>query len=114
MRRWNGWGDDAVETSLPPRARELLESLIGPGTPPRDATLDEVVATVPPSRLAADPALDDDPRTRVRHARGPEPPRLGRAPDRTARRRPGCGRPAGRRGGGPEPHGARRTHRERR
>ena len=55
MRRWNGWGDESVETSLPPRARDLLESLIGPGTPPRDATLDEVAATVPPSRLAADP-----------------------------------------------------------
>ena len=31
MRRWNGWGDESVETSLPPRARDLLESLIGPG-----------------------------------------------------------------------------------
>ncbi|MFL5650494.1 MAG: FAD-binding oxidoreductase [Chloroflexota bacterium] len=94
MRRWNGWGDESVETSLPPRARELLESLIGPGTPPRDATLDGVVSSVPASRLSrADPALDDDPRTRVRHARGQSLPdwvavrsgRLGSVPDAVAR-----------------------------
>ncbi|MFL5677329.1 MAG: FAD-binding oxidoreductase, partial [Chloroflexota bacterium] len=94
MRRWNGWGDESVETSLPPRARELLESLIGPGTPPRDATLDGVVSAVPASRLSrADPALDDDPRTRVRHARGQSLPdwvavrsgRLGSVPDAVAR-----------------------------
>ena len=70
MRRWNGWGDDSIETILPPRARDLLESLIGPGTPPRDATLDDVAAVIPPSRLAAEPALDADPLARVRHARG--------------------------------------------
>ena len=90
MRRWNGWGGDAIETSLPPRARELLETLIGPGTPPRDATLDEIAATVPPSRLVGvGPWLDDDPRTRIRHARGQSLPdwvalrsgRLGAVPD---------------------------------
>src|SRR4249920_2854986 len=93
MRRWNGWGDDSVETALPARARGLLASLIGPGTPARDATLDEVAAAVPPSRLAADPTLDDDPRSRVRHARGQSLPdwialrsgRLGAVPDAVAR-----------------------------
>lgn len=92
MRRWNGWGDESIETSLPPRARDLLESLIGAGSAPPDATLDEVAATIPPSRLAADPTLDDDPRTRIRHARGQSLPdwvalrtgRLGAVPDAVA------------------------------
>ena len=93
MRRWNGWGDDSIRTILPPRARDLLESLIGPGTPPRDATLDDVAAAVQPSRLAAEPALDADPLARVRHARGQSLPdwvdlrsgRLGAVPDAIAR-----------------------------
>ncbi len=93
MRRWNGWGDDSIETTLPPRARELLESLVGVGTPPRDATLDEVVAAVPASRLASDPRLTTDPTDRVRHARGQSLPdwvalrtgRLGAVPDAIAR-----------------------------
>lgn len=93
MRRWNGWGDESIETSLPPRARDLLESLIGAGSAPPDATLEEVAATIPPSRLAADPTLDDDPRTRIRHARGQSLPdwvalrtgRLGAVPDAVAR-----------------------------
>lgn len=93
MRRWNGWGDDSIETSLPPRALELLTALVGPGTPPRDATLDEVVAAVPASRLATDPHLVDDPVERVRHARGHSLPdwialrsgRLVAVPDAVAR-----------------------------
>ncbi len=93
MRRWNGWGDDTIETSLPPRALELLESLVGPGTPPRDATIDSVTAAVPESRLGADPRLDTDPLERVRHARGQSLPdwialrggRLGAVPDAVAR-----------------------------
>jgi alkyldihydroxyacetonephosphate synthase len=93
MRRWNGWGDDSVETRLPPRALDLLETLLGPGTPLRDATLDEVVAAVPASRLAPDDRLDVDPIDRVRHARGQSLPdwialrsgRLGAVPDAVAR-----------------------------
>jgi alkyldihydroxyacetonephosphate synthase len=93
MRRWNGWGDESIETDLPPRALELLASLVGPGTPPRDATLDAVVAAVPASRLAPDPRADDDPLERVRHARGQSLPdwvalrsgRLGAVPDAVAR-----------------------------
>ena len=93
MRRWNGWGDDSIETTLPPRARELLESLVGVGTRPRDATLVDVVAAVPVSRLASDPRLTTDPPDRVRHARGQSLPdwvalrtgRLGAVPDAIAR-----------------------------
>ena len=93
MRRWNGWGDDSIETRLPTRAAELLRSLVGPGTPSRDAALEDVVATVPPSRLAADASLDADPLARVLHARGQSLPdwialrsgRLGAVPDAVAR-----------------------------
>ncbi len=93
MRRWNGWGDDAIETRLSPRALDLLGSLVGPATPPRDAGLDEVVAAVPASRLAADPRLETDPLDRVMHARGQSLPdwialrsgRLGAVPDAVAR-----------------------------
>jgi alkyldihydroxyacetonephosphate synthase len=93
MRRWNGWGDDSIETRLPARALDLLTSLVSPGTAPRDATLEAVVATVPASRLAADPALTMDPLDRVRHARGQSLPdwialrsgRLDAIPDAIAR-----------------------------
>jgi alkyldihydroxyacetonephosphate synthase len=92
MRRWNGWGDESVETGLPARGAELLEALVGPGTPPKDATLASVVDAVAGSRLTADPRLDLDPVTRVRHARGQSLPdwvalrsgRLGAVPDAVA------------------------------
>ena len=70
MRRWNGWGDDTVTYPLHEGPRQFLEGLVGPGTPPRDATLEEVVATVPPSRLPPHKLVSDDPVARVRHARG--------------------------------------------
>jgi alkyldihydroxyacetonephosphate synthase len=70
MRRWNGWGDDTVIYPLHEGPRCFLEALVGPGTPPQDATLEEVAAAVPPSRLPMHPLISDDPVDRVRHARG--------------------------------------------
>lgn len=70
MRRWNGWGDNTVTYPLPEGAGRFLEALIGPGTTPHDATLEQVLATVPPSRLPAHPLVCDAPEARVRHARG--------------------------------------------
>ena len=93
-RRWNGWLDEgAVSPAIPDGARRLLEAEIGPGTPPRDATLDSVVAGVPGSRLAALSGVSVEPEDRVRHARGQSLPdwvalrsgRLGRLPDAVAR-----------------------------
>jgi alkyldihydroxyacetonephosphate synthase len=46
MRRWNGWGDDAITGALPPAAVEFMREAIGPGTAPRDATLAEVCARI--------------------------------------------------------------------
>lgn len=93
MRRWNGWGDDAVETVVPERAMALLQDLIGTARPPRDASLGEIVAAIPPSRVTRDARLDTDPLERVRHARGQSLPdwialrsgRLGAVPDAIAR-----------------------------
>lgn len=46
MRRWNGWGDDAIAAALPPAAVEFMTEAIGPATAPRDATLAEVCARI--------------------------------------------------------------------
>ncbi len=70
MRRWNGWGDDAITYPLPPLAARVLRDWAGPGAPPRDATLQDVIANVPPSRLPAHPLVSDDPVDRLRHTRG--------------------------------------------
>lgn len=85
MRRWNGWGDDTITYPLHAAPRQFLAELVGPGTPPRDATLEEVVATVPPTRLPPHELISDDPVERVRHARGQSLPdwialRSGRIP----------------------------------
>jgi alkyldihydroxyacetonephosphate synthase len=96
MRRWNGWGDDADDTHVGGSGRRFLEARLGAGTPPRDATLAEVVAAVPASRAGHGPAdglLSTDPEIRVRRARGQSFPdlvalrsgRLDPVPDAVAR-----------------------------
>ena len=95
MRRWNGWGDEADDTHVGGSGRRFLEKTLGPGMPPRDATLAQVVATVPSSRLADgdDPLLSTDPELRVRRACGQSFPdlialrsgRLQAVPDAIAR-----------------------------
>jgi alkyldihydroxyacetonephosphate synthase len=70
MKRWNGWGDDAIGYPLPEQAKRLLEQAVGAGAAPRDATLEELAATVPSSRLPAHPLMSQDPIARARHARG--------------------------------------------
>jgi alkyldihydroxyacetonephosphate synthase len=96
VRRWNGWID---EGAAPPHvardARRMLEAEIGPGRPSPHATLEDVVASLPASRVADDAGgrLSLDPRDRIRHARGQSLPdwvavrsgRLGRVPDAVAR-----------------------------
>jgi len=74
MRRWNGWGDDTVTYPFHEGPRRFLEGLVGPGQPPKDATLEEVVASVPTTRLPAHPLVMDDPDGRVRHCRGQSMP----------------------------------------
>ncbi len=95
MRSWNGWGEEGDATALGGGGRRMLESRLGPGTPPREATLEEVVASVPAPRLdpLADLHLTTDAETRVRRARGQSLPdlaalrygRLEAVPDAVAR-----------------------------
>jgi len=95
MRSWNGWGDEDDVTTVGAGGRRFLESRIGNGRPPEEATLAEVVATVPPSRLedVESLRLTTDAETRVRRARGQSLPdlaslrygRLDAVPDAVAR-----------------------------
>lgn len=70
MRRWNGWGDDSSSYAVQPNARQFIVDKLGHGQCLPEASLAEVIARVPASRLAEHPLLDLDPEQRVRHARG--------------------------------------------
>lgn len=72
MRRWNGWGEESITSSLSPSATTFLQERIGVGIPPQDATRAEVEAQIPQSRLPGLPVdcISTDPCQRLLHARG--------------------------------------------
>lgn len=70
MRRWNGWGDETFTYPLKPEAAAYLAQVLGDGTPTVDAALPDVMATVPPSRLRAEPFFSTETLDRLLHARG--------------------------------------------
>lgn len=72
MRNWNGWGKENSEyaITLGDTALEVLGSLIGSADPLPEATLDEVVAKVPASRLPTHPLVETGEKDRALHARG--------------------------------------------
>src|SRR2546428_3500920 len=70
MKRWNGWGEETINAPLSAAATTFLQRIVGVGTPSRDATLAEVVARVPPTRLPPHPLIADAPVERIYHARG--------------------------------------------
>jgi alkyldihydroxyacetonephosphate synthase len=70
MRRWNGWGDDAITNPISSSVSSFLDHLMGAGSRPKDISLKEVVAFVPKSRLPQHPLVSTDPLTRMLHARG--------------------------------------------
>ncbi|MGL4565121.1 MAG: FAD-binding oxidoreductase, partial [Halioglobus sp.] len=72
MKRWNGWGDDQNDLGMELNRSALayLRQLIGPATALPDATLEQVLASVPPSRLPPQALVSLDPEDRLRHARG--------------------------------------------
>ncbi len=70
MRRWNGWGDDRIQSELPETGIRFLKARVGSVEPLPDAILDEIIPNVPPSRLPDHPLINKDPEIRLRHARG--------------------------------------------
>jgi alkyldihydroxyacetonephosphate synthase len=70
MRRWNGWGDDAVTHPLAPAALDWLRAAVGAGHVGADARLDAMLERVPASRLPAHPLISPDPRARFAVALG--------------------------------------------
>ena len=72
MKRWNGWGDDKndLDFELSASALGFLEGLIGKSAPLPDASLQQVLARVPESRLPGHDLISLDAEDRLRHARG--------------------------------------------
>ena len=70
MRRWNGWGDETIETHLPDGARDFLRERVGEGTAPSDATLVTILAQVGPSRLPEHRLITHDAEARLRASVG--------------------------------------------
>lgn len=70
MKRWNGWGSERVEFSVPPAAETFLAEAIGPTTQGPSAKFEDVVRLVPASRLPDHPLISRDAALRLRYARG--------------------------------------------
>jgi alkyldihydroxyacetonephosphate synthase len=92
MRRWNGWGDDAIEFALNDEAQAFLRERIGASSQAPSAAFEQACAGIPPSRLPAHPLVDTDPATRAKNALGQSLPdwlrlrygQLGNVPDGVA------------------------------
>jgi alkyldihydroxyacetonephosphate synthase len=70
MRRWNGWGDDAISYPIPASAISYLNRLVGVGTRPSDCGLQEILPALPKSKLTKQNLITTDPLARLLHARG--------------------------------------------
>jgi len=92
MRRWNGWGDDAVEFALNEEALAFLAQRVGAGKPVEDAGFEQACAQIAESRLAPHRLIDTSPEVRLRNALGQSLPDwlrlrygvIGAAPDGVA------------------------------
>ena len=71
-RRWNGWGDAAVNEPLKPSTLAFLAEAIGPASGFADAPLAAALAQVDaqPSRLPAHPGVDSSAQARLRASFG--------------------------------------------
>jgi alkyldihydroxyacetonephosphate synthase len=70
MRRWNGWGDDAVHAPLAAHALAFLRERVGASTPPRDATLEQACAGMAASRLPPHPDVSTQAADRLAASHG--------------------------------------------
>ncbi len=92
MRRWNGWGDERTQYPLSGSARAYLVEQVGAGLQIEDASLKQVLASVPAPRLPENPAISVEGLDRLLHARGQSLPdwialrsgRIGVFPDGVA------------------------------
>src|SRR4030042_1759027 len=76
MRRWNGWGDEAITYPISSSVISFLAQLVGKGSRPKDISQNEVLTHIPKSRLPKHPLVSSDPLTRLLHARGQSFPNL--------------------------------------
>ncbi|MFZ2096087.1 MAG: FAD-binding oxidoreductase [Anaerolineales bacterium] len=70
MRRWNGWGDDAITYPIPTSAISFLDRLVGTGKRPKDSGLQEILPNLPESKLPKHAMISTDTLTRLLHSRG--------------------------------------------
>ena len=72
MKHWRGWGPNEGETpkEITSGLRDLLKMLVGDPSPLPLATLNDILKTVPTSRLVNHALVDTDVESRLRHARG--------------------------------------------
>lgn len=95
MRRWNGWGDDGINSAPPAGGIEFIAGKVGTSAGFADAEFSAVAGAVPESRLTGITGVDTDAKPRVLHARGQSYPdwlamrygRMGPFPDAVARPR---------------------------
>jgi alkyldihydroxyacetonephosphate synthase len=92
MRRWNGWGDDAIEFALNEDALAFLSERIGVSVAPSDVTLTQACGNMPVSRLPPHQLVTTDAETRLRNGLGQSLPdwlklrygKIGTLPDGVA------------------------------
>ena len=70
MRRWNGWGDESHSYDVPQKSLAALAEWVGPPATTKSASLADVLASVPKSRVKETSFLSFDAEDRLRHARG--------------------------------------------
>jgi len=70
MRRWNGWGDDAIQMDLPPKGLYLLQELIGKGRSRPDYPLEKFLEQIPESHLPRHPLISVDLKLRLDRSHG--------------------------------------------
>lgn len=70
MKRWNGWGYQNVNAPLNAEGQTLLEETVGEARPQSDAALEDVVRSVPQTRIKPHPLITTEPAERVLHSSG--------------------------------------------
>jgi alkyldihydroxyacetonephosphate synthase len=70
MKRWNGWGNVKTDYPLPKVGLDYLKGKLGDLEIEADSAMDNILSTMPESRLPAHPLISIDPEIRLRHARG--------------------------------------------